>query len=222
VAGCRAKDTGRDLDALLNGRSASAVELLGGGVIAEGGWNEHAIRERKYPDVSYGFGQPSIAWCSKPEGLDPSADPRYRNADTPRNRELCKLYFWDAERAIAYMAPRYAAIRATCATALDAWCKWNKPAIPPEQNPNRAHYARSLAEAEQYRVVEEPPVADTYTISPAMREFIDGRGDAPRSDEMYFGADAQGNAYGSVTHGRDALYRWDAVDNEKKVLPFPK
>lgn len=171
VAGCYAKDTGKPLDALLNDISAAhgvdPVEMLGGAVIAEGGWNEHAIRERKWADVSYGFGQPSVAWCSKPDGLTPSTDPRYRNADTPENRAACKDYYWDAERALAYCTPLYAKIKAKhpTASALDCWCYWNKPNVPPADNPNRAHYARSLAEAETYRVVEEePPVAEPGSL----------------------------------------------------------
>jgi hypothetical protein len=222
VAGCRAKDTGRDLDGLLNGISAAhgvdPVEMLGGAVIAEGGWNEHAIRERKWADVSYGYSQPSVAWCSKPDGLTPSTDPRYRNADTPENRAACKDYFWDAERALAYCTPLYAQLRAKEDSGLDAWCRWNKPSIPPTENPNRAHYARSLAEAEQYRVEEEPPVAtDSYSIGQGVRDAMAAQHDEPRSDEQYSGVAADGGAQFSVTQGRDYQYRWTPADGVKTV-----
>lgn len=196
------------------------MELLGGAVIAEAGWKEHALRERKFPDVSYGIGQPSVAWCSKPDGLTPSTDPRYRNADTPANREKCRLYYWDAERALRYAAPRYAAIRANSDSALDAWCRWNKPAIPPLLNPNRAHYARSLAEAEQYREQEGPPMPDsTYVIGPGVKQAMQANGDEPRSDEEYHGGTSGGGAQYSVTQGRDAVYRWTPQDGVKTV-PF--
>lgn len=169
VRGVQAHDTGRQLDALLNGLGAThqvdPVELLGGGVIGEGGWNEHALREHPWPDVSYGFGQPSAAWVTLPEGLAPSADPRYRNADTPENRRRVREYFWDAERALAYVAPRYAALRRQWGEPLEAWCRWNKPNLAGASNPNRGHYAASLAAAEAYRVAappaeEEQPVAE--------------------------------------------------------------
>jgi hypothetical protein len=183
VAGCKSHDTGRELDALLNAISGEAgidpVELLGGAVIAEGGWLEHATRERKWPDVSFGFGQPSVAWCSQPHDLVPSPDVRYRNADTPVNREKCRDYYWDAERALRYAAPRYAALRARSDSALDAWCKWNKPSLPPAENPNRAHYAKSLAEAEQYRVKEE---SVSFTIPKPVREEFPAGSDG---DEEY-------------------------------------
>ncbi len=59
-----------------------------------------------------------------------------------------------------------------------------------------------------------------YTIGPGVAQAIAEQHDEPRSDEMYFGDDGAGHAYGSVTHGRDALYRWDAKDNAVKRLPF--
>ncbi len=63
-------------------------------------------------------------------------------------------------------------------------------------------------------------MSDTYIVGTGVQEAINAAGDAVRSDEMYFGQDAQGAAYGSVTHGRDAIYRWDAVDNAVKRLPL--
>lgn len=219
VAGCKAHDTGRDLDDVLNYVSGQVgidpVELLGGAVIAEGGWMEHAIRERPWPDVSYGYGQPSVAWCSQPDGLRPSTDRRYRNADTPLNRERCRAYFWDAERALRYAAPRYAALRAHSDSALDAWCRWNKPSLPPEKNPNRAHYARSLAEAEHYRLEEEP----MYAIGQGVKDAMTAARDEPRSDEEYHGTADDGGAQYSLTQGRDAQYRWTPADGVKRS-PF--
>lgn len=219
VTGCKAHDTGRALDAILNDVSGQAgidaVELLGGAVIAEGGWMEHASRERKWPDVSYGFGQPSVAWCSQPHDLAPSPDVRYRNADTSANRDKCRDYYWDAERALRYAAPRYAALRARSDSALDAWCRWNKPGIPPAENPNRAHYARSLAEAEQYRIREEP----MYAIGQGVKDAMTQHGDVPRSDEEYHGTADDGGAQYSLTQGRDAQYRWTPADGVRRA-PF--
>jgi hypothetical protein len=63
-------------------------------------------------------------------------------------------------------------------------------------------------------------MAETYTIGQGVKDALAAAHDEPRSDEMYFGQDADGHSYGSVTHGRDALYRWDAVDNAVKRLPF--
>jgi hypothetical protein len=187
VAGCITEDTRRDITALLNDLSAEhgvdACEVLGGAVIAEAGWNERAARVRPFPDVSYGIGQPSVAWCVKPDGLTPSTDPRYRNANTPDNRELCREYFFDAERALRYCIPLYARIRAKEANGLDAWCRWNKPAIPPAENPNRAHYARSLAEAEQYRVTEEPVPDPITDPTEAIRQLQDQQ--AHQSEALY-------------------------------------
>jgi hypothetical protein len=212
VQGCRAHDTGRDLDALLNDISAAhgvdPVELLGGAVIAEGGWNEHAIRERKWADVSYGYSQPSVAWCSKPDGLTPSTDPRYRNADTPENRADC--------------TPLYAKLRAKEDSGLDAWCRWNKPSIPPTENPNRAHYARSLAEAEQYRVEGEPPVAGNpwqdpsweYPVGEGVGWAMQANKDHPTGPEVYL-PDGQT----SVTPGEKALYTYSKPGNATYQQP---
>src|SRR4051812_2958460 len=69
------------------------------------------------------------------------------------------------------------------------------------------------------RTREGGVMADTYTIGQGVKDALAAAHDEPRSDEMYFGQDAEGHSYGSVTHGRDALYRWDAVDNAVKRLP---
>lgn len=183
----RTRDTGKDLAPILNAIEAEsgvpAPELLGGAVAAEAGWREHAIRERQWPDVSFGLGQVAVAWAEL-DGLEPSADRRYRNADTPRNREIVRLYLWDAERALRYVAPRYAALRRRWGDPLAAWCRWNKPNLEPRENPNRAHYERSLAEALAYRVddeeEEEGPMAFTVRL-PARGDFRPG----PEGDEEY-------------------------------------
>lgn len=60
----------------------------------------------------------------------------------------------------------------------------------------------------------------TYVIGQGVKDALAAANDEPRSDEMYFGQDAEGHSYGSVTHGRDALYRWDATDKVVKRLPF--
>jgi hypothetical protein len=220
VQGCQAHDTGRDLDALLNGISAAhgvdPVEMLGGAVIAEGGWREHAIRERKWADVSYGFGQPSVAWCSKPDGLEPSADLRYRNADTPANRRACQDYFWDADRALRYCTPLYAKLRAKEDSGLDAWCRWNKPSIPPADNPNRAHYARSLAEAEQYRVeddVAEDPAWE-YEVGEGVAAAMKRNGDHPTGAEVYLP-----DGLTSITPGAKFLYTYSRPGNATYEQP---
>lgn len=184
VEGCKARDTGRPLDDLLNTIAAehgiSAVELLGGAVIGEAGWREHAIRERKWPDVSYGFGQPAVKWfdyvvldmIARWARVQFITSPDGTLADTPSNRSTIRTWMWDAERALRYVTPRYARLRAIYGDPVEAWCRWNKPNVEGAANPNRPHIARSLAEAEQYRVKEEQPMP-TPIIMPVRDEFAD-------------------------------------------------
>jgi len=174
VRGAVAKDTKKNLDGLLNsiGKEfgVDPVYLLGGAVIGEGVWNEHAIRLREWPDVSYGFSQPSVAWCEIP-GMKKSADPRYRNADTVANRENARVYFWDAERALRYCAVRYAALFAKYQDPVEAWCRWNKPNIPGKLNPNRPTYIKALDEAEAFRVEEGDMPIDLSGARPKRSDF---------------------------------------------------
>lgn len=151
------RDTGRDITAQIN-RAAEqygfhAVGLLGG-AIAESDLIERAARERTWPDVSYGLWQPAVKWLG-PEVPDLSRDPDGTVQDTPANRETARAFCSDAARLIDYVAPRYKTLLERWGSPVEAWCRWNSPSLPGEQNPNRVAYERGVAAAEVYRSGDE-------------------------------------------------------------------
>lgn len=105
------------------------------GFLAEGGGTRLAIRERAYPDVSYGPYQHTLAFYGVVGGLkaERGIEP-YPNGlmvrDTPENREAFKSYFFDMEKATADMAPRLRRLLDRDDVGGDpvlAWCRWNAP-----------------------------------------------------------------------------------------------
>lgn len=165
VMGVICRDTGRDITDLINAAAAEhSFDPVGflGGLIQESGLREHAARERAWPDVSYGLSQPAVKWFRGLEGLDKAPDGT--NADTPTNRRRVRDWCFDAAHLIPYTAPTYAYYLRTYGggtDAAEAWARWNKPAIPGDANPAKAHYAARIAEAEAYRVrSEDPPIEE--------------------------------------------------------------
>jgi len=158
VQGVVTRDTGRDLTEMLNAAGErygfDPVGLLAG-AIAESNLDEHSVRNGVWPDVSFGLYHPAVKW------IGPEAEPLNRAADgtaldTVANRMRVRDLSWDAEWAINYVAPRYAKLLERWGDPLEAWSRYNKPAIPGELNPNRANYVRALARAEEYRTVSYP------------------------------------------------------------------
>jgi hypothetical protein len=161
VGGVITRDTGRDISDVLNRVSQEhgfdAAAFLGG-AIAESTLNEHAARERVWPDVSFGLWQPSVRWLGTGvTGLTRAADGTVE--DSADNRLTARAFCWDAERLAAYVAPRYAALMQKWGDPLEAWCRWNAPAKPGSANPNRANYVKGLQAAEAY-VAKETGVRD--------------------------------------------------------------
>lgn len=66
--------------------------------------------------------------------------------------------------------------------------------------------------------------APTYVVGPGVKAAMEAAGDEPRGHESFGGewidADGTRAASYSLTHGRDALYRWTAQENVTKRLPF--
>src|SRR5262249_6485498 len=146
-------DTKRDITQILT-LAATHQEFdpifLLGGAIAESGLREQASRERDWPDVSYGLWQPAVAFLgSEVSGL--TRDPNGRVQDTVGNRQTAREFCFDAARLAEYVAPRYAKLLARFGEPLEAWCRWNAPAIPGSENPHRATYKQALATAEAFR-----------------------------------------------------------------------
>jgi hypothetical protein len=165
------RDTGRDISDILNRvaeeHGFDPVGMLGG-AIAESTLNEAAARERQWPDVSYGLWQPTVKFLG-PEvpGLTRGADGAA--LDTPDNRQIGREFCIDAERLAAYVAPRYAALLRRWGDPLEAWCRWNKPNVPGETNPNRSNYAAGLQAATGY-IRRETTVRDLRGQLPTSNE----------------------------------------------------
>lgn len=151
-------DTQRDItDILVRAARHANVDpiWLLGGAIAESDLNEHAARQKRWPDVSFGLWQPAVAFL----GTEVAGLTRGANGvvlDTPANRDLARDFCFDAEQLAAYVAPRFAALLQRSSGPLEAWCRWNAPALPMSQNPNRANYQRGLDKAATFR---DAPVA---------------------------------------------------------------
>jgi hypothetical protein len=112
-------------------------ELLGG-AIAESALDPSAWRQGAWPDWSAGLFQQTVRFAA--EG-DQSA--------SPENVALIKRLYFDPTHACDVAARKFKGYRASEATALGAWCRYNSPNLDPQRNPNRANYARGLAEAAQ-------------------------------------------------------------------------
>jgi hypothetical protein len=146
-------DTQRDITQILTLAAAhhgfDPIFLLGG-AIAESGLREQAARERDWPDVSYGLWQPAVAFLgTEIPGLTRGGNGRVE--DTAGNRQTAREYCFDAAKLAEYVAPRYAALLARFREPLEAWCRWNAPAIPGSENPHRRTYVEGLAAAEVFR-----------------------------------------------------------------------
>lgn len=146
-------DTKRDITALLN---QAAVQyqvdpiFLLAGCIAESDLYEQAVREEAWPDVSYGLTQVTVAWLELP----PLFTPGFRgNPDTPDRRSAAQTWLCRAENILPYTAERYARLLAQYGDPVEAWCRWNNPGLPSDQNPNQGRYRESLQKAEAYRVL---------------------------------------------------------------------
>lgn len=168
-----ALDTGRDLSDLLNAAGErygfDPVDLLAG-AIAEGGLREHAIRERPWPDVSYGLFQPAVKWLG-PEATGLARATDGTALDTPENRARARDLCWDAAWLVVYVAPRYAALLKRWGDATAAWCRWNKPNVEPEQNPNMPNYVTAFLRAYPY-ITQEEPAMPADTEQPSVEEQI--------------------------------------------------
>lgn len=192
-------DTGRDITDLLNGAAMQygfdAVDFLGG-AIAESNIREHSARNGQWPDVSFGLFHPAVKW------IGPEADPIERAGIPPTaidnvfNRTRVRDLSWDAAWSIAYVAPRYAALlKKYDNDPLEAWCRWNKPAIPGNLNPNRANYERGLREAEEYRM--------GATVGPGIKAKMDEAGDEAITNEW---TETVGGAKIVRAYGKKGLY----------------
>jgi hypothetical protein len=150
------RDTGRDISDVLNRLGEEhGFDPIGflGGAIAESNLNEHAVREKAWPDVSYGLWQPTVKFLgAEVPGL--TRGPDTAAVDTTENRQIGRDFCFDAERLAAYVAPRYASLLRRWGDPLEAWCRWNKPSVPGMNNPNRAHYAAGLQAAAGYTLKE--------------------------------------------------------------------
>lgn len=160
VANVVTVDTKRDISALINAAAAAhgfdAVGFLAG-LIGESNLSESAVRERTWPDVSYGLSQPTVAFLHPDSGLSLARDPRGVALDTPENRRLVRDWAHDAGNLIPYTARRYAALLATFGPdPIDAWSRWNAPARTTAENEQAQpdvlrNYRNGLAEAQKYR-----------------------------------------------------------------------
>jgi hypothetical protein len=176
VQGVITRDTKKPIADLLNAAAdqynLDAVELLGG-AIAESTLDERSAREGIFPDVSFGLFHPSVKWIDplRVPGLTLDSNTPLTVADTQRNRAIVRAYFWDAARAIAYVAPDYARLRARWGDPVESWARYNKPNLPSEQNPNAANYKRALERAEQYRATEAPMTVGSKVDESIWRAF---------------------------------------------------
>lgn len=188
-------DTGRDITALLNAHSSRPV-LLAALCIGESGLKEHAGREAGGCDFSYGLVQQSVCYPPKgiPGFTYPPAG--QKAAASMANLDALKAWSWDAANVLADAGPRLDAYADVAAAVLGpsdprvplaALCLWNAPnlgggttpqavlewmaenlpRLDPKHAANRENYRRALAEAEQYRVKEEPV---SFTIPKPVRE----------------------------------------------------
>ena len=147
------KDTDRDITEIVRVAAQNhGFDPIGfiGGAIAESGLREEAAREQAWPDVSYGLWQPAVAF------LGPEIPGLTRNAngtvqDTEANRKRAREWCTDAAKLTPYVAKRYAALLQQFGAPLEAWCRWNAPAIPGVDNPHRPAYEKALAAAQDYR-----------------------------------------------------------------------
>jgi hypothetical protein len=162
VQGVVTRDTGRDISELLNRLADEhGFDPIGflGGAIAESSLNEHAARERPWPDVSYGLWQPAVKFLGPMvSGLARGGDGSV--TDSSANRQAAREFCFDADRLATYVAPKYAALLQTWREPLEAWCRWNRPNAPGTANPNRSNYIAGLTEALAYALKETVVVTD--------------------------------------------------------------
>lgn len=111
------------------------AELLGG-AIAESNLNPHAARYGAWPDVSFGLYQQTVRWADEGD-----------QSDRPENVALVRDLYFDPVYSANKAAPKYRHYRQREATALDAWCRYNRPWLSPSANPTRVNYQRGLREA---------------------------------------------------------------------------
>jgi hypothetical protein len=176
------RDTGRDITQLLQiAADRHGFDPIGfiGGAIGESSLKEQARREMAWPDVSYGLWQPAVAFLGADvRGLTRNANGTVQ--DTQQNRDTAQAFCFDAAKLIDYVAPRYARLLQDFGTPLEAWCRWNAPAIAGDRNPHQPAIRRALADAEQFRdqpetgaTVAEP---DIVFIGAHPTNFSVGRG----------------------------------------------
>lgn len=175
-------DTGRDITELLQiAANHHGFDPIGfvGGAIAESSLHEHARREQPWPDVSFGLWQPAVAFLgTEVEGLTRNGNGTVQ--DTPTNRQVALDFCFNAASLIDYVAPRFARLLQEHGSPLEAWCRWNAPAIPGDRNPHQAAIRGALQRAEQFRetadtgaVVPEP---DIIFVGAHSSNFAGGRG----------------------------------------------
>jgi hypothetical protein len=129
--------------------------------------------------VSCGLWHPAVAFLgSDVRGLTRNANGTVQ--DTQGNRDTAQSFCFDAAKLIDYVAPRYARLLQDFGTPLEAWCRWNAPAIAGDQNPHQPAIRKALAAAEAFRdqvetgaTVAEP---DIVFIGAHSTNFSVGRG----------------------------------------------
>lgn len=211
VKNVKTKDTLRDISDQINAHSRRPI-VLTALFIAEANLHELAFRERTWPDVSYGLGQPAVKWLQI-DGLEKAPDGT--NLDTRDNRRLAKQWCWQAANMITYCAPRIDALVDRWINPLEALCRYNKPSLTRHENPNAANYQRGLNEAAEYTQAEpdeEEPVP-TFAVGPGVLEAMARKNDVAMGDERYW------SEQWSLTPGRDFAYAYSKESNTTYAFP---
>lgn len=117
-----------------------------GGAIAESNLDPWAARYGTWPDVSFGLFQQTVKWAVEGDHSNSDANVNY----------IKSLYF-DPQHAANVAIIQFKGYLNAAGNALDAWCLYNAPAIPPAQNPNRGNYQNGLARAAQMIQPTPPP-----------------------------------------------------------------
>lgn len=187
---------GRDISALCNqtadkydadaGRYPFPPRLLVAQAIAESNLDEHAKRLGKWPDVSFGLWQQTVAYA-------PIGD---RSQSTENVDYVRHVLETDIPQACEIAAKQLSAKYRQTGDAEESMSRYNAPGLTLAMNPNGKHIQESWARSAIYEEAEDGPVAE-HAFQAGFATLADTLGadvvGEPLTDEYQLGPETRQN-----------------------------
>lgn len=109
-------------------------------------------------DISFGVGQQTVRWADDGD-----------HTHSVKNVLFIRDRYFDVPYAVSVAAKKLATYAKSFGDGIEALCRYNKPTLPSEQNPNRPKYEKGLAEADKLLLPQSNMEGTTGMIQKEVR-----------------------------------------------------